>query len=358
MAKVRKIKGRWVVDYYLGRQRFRPSFQTKFQAEEFLRELKLRPVDFATGYEQLIEMSVGDASIDYLELVSKKKSTDTYSLEQGYFEKLSEYFDRCLISELKLIDIQKYQSYLRKSLCSSTVNRYFHTYRNFFRHCKLWKYTNTDPCENLKDLVEDVHVPKIFEDTQVQAVLNGLLGWKKDVTYFIAKTGVRRGEAVRLKRKDVDLIKGVVLIKSFKGGIVRVREVPLTTELCEFLKNHLESHNFEYVFVNDYGMPVNANKLTKKVTQVSQRVGLKGFGTKSLRHGIGSNLANANANLRKIQKLLGHSSMKTTEKYLHEEREALRADLQALEDKNVIRIDPRRWASVGTELKRRKGDAS
>ena len=50
----------------------------------------------------------------------------------------------------------------------------------------------------------------------------------------------------------------------------------------------------------------------------------------SARHSLASNLVNSGVSLFKVSKLLGHSSMKMTERYAHSDIESLRADIEKI----------------------------
>jgi site-specific recombinase XerD len=119
--------------------------------------------------------------------------------------------------------------------------------------------------------------------------------------------------------------------------------IPIHAEVFEFIKHRIENNLPEaFVFVSDTGRHYSAGKLYRMWDAVREKSGLD----KSIRlydaarHSFASQLINSGVSIYSVSHLLGHSNIKTTEKYLHNDLEKLKVDISNLSlDKKVIKLD-------------------
>lgn len=135
---------------------------------------------------------------------------------------------------------------------------------------------------------------------------------------FALHTGARQGEQIALLWSDVDFARGTVQIRRSapRGGAVgptkskRFRTVPLTEALAKALRS-LERSSVR-VFPD-----ATPDRLTALLERAAKAAGLRVLRWHDLRHTYASLLAMDGVPLRRIQKLLGHASIVTTERYAH-----------------------------------------
>jgi integrase/recombinase XerD len=129
--------------------------------------------------------------------------------------------------------------------------------------------------------------------------------------------GLRIGEAVAVKVKDVDAQRMVVRVVG-KGN--KERLAPLSQELLGDLRRVWATHRHEqWVFANKRGADhVDEGELYKVFAQVRHAQGL-GDAVKphSLRHSFATRLMEQGVPVETVRILLGHASIKTTQTYLH-----------------------------------------
>jgi len=130
-------------------------------------------------------------------------------------------------------------------------------------------------------------------------------------------SGLRVSEVINLKVKDIDLDSLTIYIRNGKGKKDRVSV--LSIKLLNDIRNLIAGK-----FPNDYLFSRNrGGKLTTAALQKVFKRSLRLSGVKknatfhSLRHSFATHLLENGTNLRYIQKLLGHSSIKTTQIYTH-----------------------------------------
>ena len=126
--------------------------------------------------------------------------------------------------------------------------------------------------------------------------------------------GFRVSEIINLKKKDVDFEESLIKIKLAKGRKDRFVKIP--SSIQEELLNYSKTINLEYLFPSNRG-----GKLTTATIQAILKNAAKKAGIKKrvyphlLRHSFATHLLEQGTDLRIIQKLLGHSDIKTTQIY-------------------------------------------
>lgn len=195
-----------------------------------------------------------------------------------------------------------------------------------------YKYTWFNPEEQIKvlELVENVDKPIIA---------------------FLMLHGCRPGEARALKVKHVDIRRQSVTISStFSGTVIREKrkgrgaravEIPIHPEMLFYFEDRVKNHPEAFIFPNPRtdGHPYSETSFKRIWDNVRKKGNLpKGVRCyDATRHSLGSQLANSGESVFVISKILGHSSLKMTEKYMHKDLESLRSTLSKLSlKKNTI----------------------
>jgi integrase/recombinase XerD len=140
-------------------------------------------------------------------------------------------------------------------------------------------------------------------------------------------TGMRRAELLGLSLYDADLETATVKIRHGKGG--RERVAPLTTSAVAALRLYLGEARGLFVnapgqtalFVSSRsGKALSDNDALRIVREAAARAGIaKRVTPHTLRHSCATHLLQERADIRHIQKLLGHKKLSTTEIYTHVE---------------------------------------
>ena len=137
-------------------------------------------------------------------------------------------------------------------------------------------------------------------------------------------TAVRVGECERLDLKDVDLARGLVMVRSGKGRKDRV--VPIVGRaaaavdlyLREARARMLKDPREQALFLSNRGQRLNVHRIQDLVRGNAKAAGLDIRVTPhTLRHGCATHLLQGGADVRHVQKLLGHASVQTTAVYTH-----------------------------------------
>ena len=127
----------------------------------------------------------------------------------------------------------------------------------------------------------------------------------------IGETGIRKGEALSLAWKRVDLSRRLLWVEFTKND--ETREIPLSKYAAGYLADLVRYLNTPYVFVNTRTGTRWVNP-DKPLRRAAERVGLK-VGFHDLRRFRCSHWLMQGVDVRTVQKLMGHSAISTTMRY-------------------------------------------
>ena len=134
-------------------------------------------------------------------------------------------------------------------------------------------------------------------------------------------TGLRLGEAVRADVTDVDLARGVLLVRGGKGRVDRV--VPLGGRAAVALDRYLTASRPTLdtgvagaLFLTRDGGRLGAAGMRVRIRAAARRLGLR-LTPHGLRHACATHLLRGGADVRHVQALLGHRRLTTTARYTH-----------------------------------------
>ncbi len=169
---------------------------------------------------------------------------------------------------------------------------------------------------------------EVFTVEEVHALVRAAADEQDGAIFLTAAfTGLRRGELIALRWRDVDFAGSVLRVRaSFAGGQLttpksgKVRSVPLAPEVAQALarladRGHTTGDD-DLIFVGELGGHVDGSALRRRYAAAVKRAGLRPLRFHDLRHTFGTRVI-ARADIRRVQEWMGHADIQTTMKYLH-----------------------------------------
>lgn len=163
-------------------------------------------------------------------------------------------------------------------------------------------------------------LPVVLSEAEIQSLINATSNMKHRALIMLAySSGLRRQEVANMKPDAIDSHRMQVRVVQGKGK--KDRYTILSNKTLELLRIYWRfARPLVYLFeANGHkGSPLGANTLNEIVKRSAKKAGIKkkvSFHT--LRHSFATHLLERGANVKLIQELLGHNSLKTTAIYLH-----------------------------------------
>lgn len=183
-----------------------------------------------------------------------------------------------------------------------------------------------DIVQNIKRPKRDKRIPVVLSKDEVKKLIENLNYEKsKLIVSLMYACGMRVSEIVSLKVDDFDFNEKIGHIRQGKGRKDRVFNIPefLFDDLKKQAEAQKESKQ-EFLFNGPKGK-LSSRNLQKIVSRAAKRAGInKSVHCHTLRHSFATHLLENDVDIRKIQELLGHSNLSTTQIYTHVSTEELK----------------------------------
>ena len=156
-----------------------------------------------------------------------------------------------------------------------------------------------------------------FTATEVEKIINAAEGTEKAIISLCNATGIRSSEWIALEKQDVCLETLEIYIyeaivhghRKMTKTLAGQRVIPIPKEVADLLREEMNSHDSEYVFVNSQGNPWNADSFRKhQWKSIVEKAGVRYRYPYQLRHTFATRLISEGRNLWSIAKLMGHKS--------------------------------------------------
>lgn len=161
-------------------------------------------------------------------------------------------------------------------------------------------------------------LPKVISKEEVKKMVNASRNLKhRCIVMTLYSAGLRRGELLKLKVEDIDSNRMLIHIQDAKGG--KDRKTLLSPHLLEMLRKYYRAHRpKEYLFESPSGGPYSSSSVENIVRRAARHAGIhKRVTPHMLRHSFATHLIEDGIDSRRVQILLGHNSLKTTQRYMH-----------------------------------------
>ncbi|SDR79569.1 tyrosine-type recombinase/integrase [Bradyrhizobium canariense] len=290
------------------------------------------------------------AAIDeFLQFCTNERRLSHHTL-QAYSADLSD-FRKWLRADVAMADVAEgtLKEYLaelvgKRKLTTATVRRRFACLRVFFRHATDAQKT-PDPFAKWKPkLLRRKRLPRTLSRGEVSSLLssfrvksglnhNRVEGYLPTTVRLMVCTGVRVGELCKIRIEDVSPDGSTLRIqgKGSRDRVAYIADPALRTELYGLVKSRRkEGGSSVALFLNRRGLPIKPQSIRSKLRRYAElEAGLgRRITPHMLRHTAATLLIETGVDIRFVQRMLGHSSIATTEIYTHVSDEALRLTLE------------------------------
>lgn len=161
-------------------------------------------------------------------------------------------------------------------------------------------------------------LPRVLSMQQIFAMIDATYNIKhKCIISLLYSSGLRRGELLNLKITDIHSDRMMIRVNEGKGR--KDRFTLLGQRMLLDLRNYYTQYKpKEYLFEGASGKKYTGSSVAKIVARAARKSGIKEKVTPHmLRHSFATHLLENGTDLRSIQSLLGHNSVKTTQIYTH-----------------------------------------
>jgi len=311
----------WIVQFNHGNRTYTRSSKStrKRDALELEHQMRQQIVDTQIlGHREHIKLF--DACDD---LLSTSKDSGAYGSLITATNRFKDYFDNIQLDQITNRDLSRWVEFERKrGIKDITIRLWSRKFNKICRNAKRLGYYIPEyewGEWNIKDkpirYLTDEEEQKIRKELDPSAVTDPkhVKGRQaaRDIFIVMIDGGFRINEASVLKWSDIDFENGVIYL--YRSKVSNDDFIPMTIRLRTTLLNRKKVVDSEYVFPGRYGGHKTIGN-NYALEGAFRRAGLDDVSSHNLRKTFATRLLNRGAAITDVQHLLGHSSVKTTER--------------------------------------------
>lgn len=287
----------------------------------------------------------------YLEYCKFRKELDQKTLK-AYRIDLRQFVEGVNCEAPTKVELEEYITELHKKYKQRTVKRKIASMKAFYNYLEEEEVIQENPFRKIKvKFKENVVLPRIIPRAEIERILNCMYAGEENryklrdiavVEMFFA-TGARVYEISNIQSDCVDLNTGAIRIMG-KGGKERYLQIgePSVLKLLQkyYFANERAIRESGYFFVNCRRKRFSEQSIRMMMKKYAKLAGIERNITPHMfRHSLATYLIEEGVDVSCVQQILGHSSIKTTQIYIH-----IAAKIQA----EILRnMHPRRHMKIG-----------
>ena len=301
-------------------------------------------------------MRLEDKLAAYLEYCEYRKELDRKTLK-AYRIDLRQYFEYICVDEPDKEKIEEYITHLHKSYKQKTVKRKIASIKAFYNYLEETEIIAESPFRKIKvKFKETVTLPRIIPREEIEKLLNHMYQCLNEndkasrkfmlrdvavIEVFFA-TGARVYEISNIRDDSINLNTGLIRLMG-KGGKERYVQIS-NTSILEVLKKYYDENEQSikksgYFFVNNRESRYTEQSIRLMLKKYTKQAGIERNITPHMfRHSFATYLIEEGVDVSCVQQILGHSSIKTTQIYIHIAAKKQAEILKELHPRNNMKI--------------------
>jgi integrase len=310
---------------------------TRAQAERELARMRQQDAIVIAATTRATMEEAGEELCRALDIRGRKKS-HRLTVASDLRKHIVPFFEGKDLSRVTPEDIERYIAVKTRTLAVKTVRNHLNTMHSVFEIGMRRRWCQTNPVkladrprtrknETRIQFLDQAELDKLLATSYPDDAFGRI---EPSIYLTAAMTGLRQGELIGLRWRDVDLsARRVRVVSPFVRGEFgdpksegSGRSVPLAERVASELEKHRKGSAYAtdgaLVFCHpETGQPLDRSKLTRRFKQATKRAEVREITYHELRHTFGTRMAAAGVPLRTLQYWMGHADSKTTQIYAH-----------------------------------------
>lgn len=280
-------------------------------------------------------MRLEDKLVAYLKYCEYRKELDKKTLK-AYRIDLRQYFEYVCMDNPDKEKIEEYITQLHKNYKQKTVKRKIASIKAFYNYLEENEIIAENPFRKIKvKFKETVTLPRIIPREEIEKLLNHMYQCLNEhnktfrkymlrdiavIDVFFA-TGARVYEISNIREESINLNTGLIRLMG-KGGKERYVQIS-NTSVLEVLKKYYDENKQTirkcgYFFINNRENRYTEQSIRMMLKKYTKQAGIERNITPHMfRHSFATYLIEEGVDVSCVQQILGHSSIKTTQIYIH-----------------------------------------
>ena len=253
-----------------------------------------------------------------------KNTTDSYSSDLQKYNLFLGKNGKSMTSAhrgdiIDFLELLRNEGYMGSSIC-----RYISSIKALYKYFLMENIIGENPSENILTPKKWERLPKALTITDIMELLKTNIATRtilrdSSMLELLYSSGLRVSELVFIKLGDIHFDAGFIRVLG-KGSKERV--IPVNRRAIEKIKDYiskerpliLKKKQSQYLFVTARGRPMSRQRFWQTLKEIGKQAGIQ-ISPHTVRHCFATHLLEGGADLRSLQKMLGHSDISTTQVY-------------------------------------------
>ena len=226
------------------------------------------------------------------------------------------------LNQITRHQLQSFHSALAvEGLAPASANHHLKVIRSSLNLAREWgMLEGENPASRIAMLHEDNKIERYLDEAELQRLLHVLRTDRNQavcrIALYLLSTGCRLNEALSATWADVDIERRAFTIRAAHSKSRKLRSVPLNDSAIEVLNSLGTKEQGGALFVSDRSGAA-LTTISKQWKRIREAAGLPNLRLHDLRHNFASMLINDGQSIYTVSAILGHSTVKVTERYAH-----------------------------------------
>jgi integrase len=218
------------------------------------------------------------------------------------------------LGQITRAELETWQREARLKCKPATVNRELGRLRHMFNRAVDWGMLEESPMNGLKFLRENNARQRYLSLDECERLIQACISLRVQTIVVIAlHTGMRMGEILSIRHRDLDFRSGLILIPDSKNG--EPRHIPMDSTVASLLAGYHRHPSSELVFANKAGG--RFLEVRQGFKNACKRAGISDLHFHDLRHSFASHWMMTGGEIYALKEILGHKSILMTQRYAH-----------------------------------------
>ena len=234
-------------------------------------------------------------------LGSKKSTTSMVN-------KIAAEFGNMKLSNINTLKVSSFYNQIANTKSCSYANRILGVFSKFFNSMIDWElFSGNNPCLKVKKKKPENYEPHPLSEEETRQFIATVADYIRPCVYVGFYTGLRCKELLNLRWEYINMESNTIRITETKTGVART--VGLSHDVKEVLNSIGPKKEGNVFFITH-------SQLRSQFNIACRKLELRHTRPHDMRHTFAVTYLNRNGRIEMLQKVLGHSSLKTTQKYL------------------------------------------
>lgn len=322
----------WFIDKNKHKDKWIPLGSNLDLAREKTHRLKEQHEAELRGEPTKPDLTLAEGIEWYIHRIEKERHLLAWKEAQRHLLLFKKHVGDVYMRSISRDDVEQFLADRKQEVKPITVNSALRDIKRMFNAAVDGGYLEKNPVQRVKAAKVKQVDYKLPSEVEVERLMQAASPLLKQIILLLVSTGARLSEVLALDWSDIDFTKNTLKLRRRK--VDDELDIPMTQRLKKDLWSRAMENNFPtrgLLFPGKREKPISKEWVWRMFKRLVRKLGWPWLTLKTLRHWVATEVWRRTRDLRAVQKLLGHSTLRMSENYMHGDMEARERAVEALD---------------------------